>query len=302
MSSLKILHRIYFGFDGKPDLYSEYLQTWEEQLPDYKIMHWNAENLPIDTYEYTRELFKEKDHSFLSDYFRWWVLREYGGVYLDADIEIVNGEKFNTLVEELENTTKYHSFIGIDTYDGYYTAHSMACKKNSPLTQFMCKFYEELGVLRFWRRTHFIAPIVVPLFFLQNNTFEVTHGKLLNCLEPTIYNNIKIYPKEYFSPISYTFTDNSIEHYLEDYSGNTSLCHHYGSSWYTEKDAAYQQTKKTIKRRLMLSDYLKKKKSLKTLVISKTPPNFKNTIVYKILRSFYHILRFIYHEIKNIFK
>ena len=302
MDSLKILHRIYFGFDGKVDLYQEYLKTWEEQLPDYKIIHWNADNLPIDICEYTRELFKEKDHAYLSDYFRWWVLREYGGIYLDADIEIINGEKFNILVEELENTSEYHSFIGIDTHDGEYTAHSMACKKKSPLAQYMCEFYENLGILRIWRKTCFVAPMIVPLFFIQHGTFKKTDGKFIDCFSPTIYNNVKIYPKDYFSPISYIFQDNSLDHYLEDYSSNTCLCHHYGSSWYTEKDVAYQKTKKTFQRRIFLSAYLKIKKvsSIKKTIFRNINPSFRNSFLFKIPRMFYRILRFIYHEIKNI--
>ncbi|MGL4562686.1 MAG: hypothetical protein ACRCVW_02370 [Brevinema sp.] len=48
MHSLKTIHRIYFGFDGKPDLYKEYLDTWIKELPEYEIKHWDATNLPMD--------------------------------------------------------------------------------------------------------------------------------------------------------------------------------------------------------------------------------------------------------------
>ena len=111
---LKILHRLYFGFDGKPDPYQGYLRSWEEQLPEYKIMHWNASNLPIESCYYSKLMFELKDHAFLSDYFRWWVLREHGGVYLDADIEVVNGSSFDRLIDELESDESIHGFIGID--------------------------------------------------------------------------------------------------------------------------------------------------------------------------------------------
>ena len=78
------------------------------------------------------------------------------------------------LVEELENTSEYHSFIGIDTHDGEYTAHSLACKRKSPLAQYMCGFYVNLGILRIWRRTCFVAPMIVPLIFILHGTFKKT--------------------------------------------------------------------------------------------------------------------------------
>ena len=112
-SSLKILHRIYFGFDGKPDPYIGYLKTWQEKLPDFEIRHWNADNLPIAACHFSRMMYELRDHAFLSDYFRWWVLREHGGVYLDADIEIVNGIIFRNLVEELEVKKKNLQADGI---------------------------------------------------------------------------------------------------------------------------------------------------------------------------------------------
>ncbi|SFB83697.1 Glycosyltransferase sugar-binding region containing DXD motif-containing protein [Brevinema andersonii] len=84
----------------------------------------------------------QKNGAFLSDYFRWWVLREYGGIYLDADIEIVNGEKFNQVVEELEQG-QHHSFMGfsgngLPTYD--WIAESVGSKKTL-LYQCLCVVY-----------------------------------------------------------------------------------------------------------------------------------------------------------------
>ena len=247
MESLKILHRIYFGFDGKPDPYQEYLKTWEEQLPEYKIMHWNADNLPMDICEYTRELFKEKDHAFLGDYFRWWVLREYGGTYLDADIEIVNGEKFNTLIEELENTTEYHSFIGIESVESGYTAHSMACKKNSPLTQFMCSIYESMGAIYHFRKKKLLlAPQLTRLYFYDRGFIE--NFGVSDSTIPIVIENVMIYSKDWFSPLDYTDEEPILNvTILED----VCLCHHFSGSWLGRKS--------NKKKQLMFADYLKKR-------------------------------------------
>ena len=58
--------------------------------------------------------------------------REYGGAYLDADVEIVNGAIFRKLIDQLEESPECDAFIGIDEKaGGWYTAHSMASKPGS---------------------------------------------------------------------------------------------------------------------------------------------------------------------------
>ena len=206
-------------------------------------MHWNAGNLPIDICEYTRELFKEKDHAYLSDYFRWWVLREYGGIYLDADIEIINGEKFNTLVEELANTTEYHSFFGVELLDSKtYTPQSMACKKNSPLAQFMCSLYENMGELSKIRREWpFCATRLPHLYFINHlsakKTSYTNDGWIDVIKKPVICGQVKIYPQEYLSPLDKITTNyyenGTWEHVwgLKQESTHTCICHHFSNSY-----------------------------------------------------------------------
>ena len=243
MESLKILHRIYFDFNGNPDPYQEYLQTWEDQLPDYKIMHWNIDNLPINTCEYSKECFKQKDHAYLSDYFRWWILRKHGEIYLDTDIEIVNGEKFNILVEELENATEYHSFIGIElSTSGTYTAESVACKKNSPLTEFMCSLYENMGELSKIRREWtFCATRLPHLYFLNHllgKKTSSTNDGWINVVDtPIICGQVKIYPQQYLSPLEKISTNYYANETWENVwglnqeSSQTCICHHFSNSY-----------------------------------------------------------------------
>ncbi|MDC8772742.1 glycosyltransferase family 32 protein [Roseateles albus] len=232
--SLKILHRIYFGFDGKPDQFKRYLETWAEHLPDYKIMHWDASNLPMDINPYVRKLYEEKDHAFLTDYFRWFVLREYGGTYLDADVELVNGEIFNQLIEELESSTDHEAFIGIDEMNGgWYTAHSMASKPMSDLSQFMCNVYENFGSFVAWRKKgfYFWAPQLVGLFFTNRGHHKDGMGTTPRLTTPTVVAGVKIYPQDWFSPLAPSAVTTE-PFTLNAHTKNTCLCHHFACSWH----------------------------------------------------------------------
>lgn len=239
--SLKIIHRIYFGFDGKPDLTLHYLETWKKELPDYEIKYWNSNNLPINNCFFSKLMFSLKDHAFLSDYFRWYLLREYGGVYFDADIEVVNGKLFNDLVEAIEINDDLQGMIGIDKKtDGWYTAHSMVFKKGSKITRFMCEVYESMGPIAFWRRKifYFMAPQLTALYFAKNGYNEKGMGCSPNKKEPFVVDGVKIYPQDYFSPLSPSSPPGSFV--IDGFTDNTCICHHFACSW-QDDDSPYKK-------------------------------------------------------------
>jgi hypothetical protein len=257
--SLKKIHRIYFGFDGKPDPYEDYLETWERQLPEYEILHWNSENLPIDICEYAKKMFELKDHAFLSDYFRWYLLNEFGGIYLDADIEIINGRVFNQLIEELEMDPNIDSFIGIDEKrGGWYTAHSMASKPKSEISSFMRSTYESFVTLYLWRRKDFylMAPQLTALYFTSKGENVDGMGSTPNLIEPIIKSTTKIYPQDWFSPITPIVKDGIGTFGLSSLTDNTCLCHHFSGSWHNQDSIYAKSILSRGGRNLMLCDYL----------------------------------------------
>lgn len=234
--SLKQIHRIYFGFDGKPDPFDRYLDTWKRQLPDFEIMHWNASNLPMDDNDYVRKLYKEKDHAFLTDYFRWYLLREYGGSYFDADLEVINGSIYSKLIQELETSSKFDAFIGIDERNGgWYTAHSMASKPGSALANYMCEIYDSFGKFTAWRKQglYFWAPQLVGLYFSDKDFHKEGMGTMPHLNAPQVIERVKVFPQDWFSPLAPTGSaDKPFD--LSGYSENTALCHHFACSWHDE--------------------------------------------------------------------
>ncbi len=180
------------------------------------------------------------------------MLREYGGIYLDADIEVVNGQKFNQIIEELEQSDTYEAIIGLETRIHGYTAHSMAAKPNSKIAHFMCSLYENMGKLYHLRKTAFVAPGLVYLYFLDEGYFIENEGFCGDIASPIICYNVKIYPVDYFSPRDYRFPQ-----YLSCYSENTCLCHHCGSSWKDDNNRYSRNKRNMQKERKMLKDYAK---------------------------------------------
>lgn len=251
--SIKTIHRIFFGFGGEKDLYLPYLELWKKALPEYKIKLWNADNLPLDLNPWTKKMTELQDGVFLSDFFRWWVCNEYGGIYLDADIEVFDGAKFDALIDELEKSQEYDSLIGIETPIGGYTSHSFACKKNSKLANYMCNLYANLDVLSIARKKMLVGPHITNLYFWEQGIGN--RGNILS-KTPIVEAGVKILPLDFFSPLQYGAKPS-----LEYLSHNTCLAHHYGGSWF-ENDSAMAIQRDAMKSTLqksrpkLLQDYI----------------------------------------------
>lgn len=82
------IHYCWFGKKSKPDSVLEYIEGWKKKLPAYEVVEWNESNFDIDVCKYVREAYDAKKYAFVSDYARLLALYNYGGIYLDTDVEV----------------------------------------------------------------------------------------------------------------------------------------------------------------------------------------------------------------------
>ena len=102
----KVIHYCWFGGNPLPELAKICIDSWKKYLPDYEIKEWNETNFDLDSCEYIREAYNCKKWAFVSDYARFWILYNYGGLYFDTDVEILN---------PLDDIIKCGSFMGNET-------------------------------------------------------------------------------------------------------------------------------------------------------------------------------------------
>lgn len=86
----KKIHYCWFGGKPKPQEVLDYIKTWEKFFPDYEIIEWNESNFDYKAYRYTYEAYMVKKFAYVSDVCRLKALYDYGGIYFDTDIEVVN--------------------------------------------------------------------------------------------------------------------------------------------------------------------------------------------------------------------
>lgn len=197
----KKIHYIWLGKGKKNELMNKCIKSWKEKLPDYEIIEWNEDNLDLKQIakenKFFRECKKRKMWAFMADYLRLKILYENGGIYLDSDIEVL--KSFNDLLDQ-------PYIIGMETKE-YVSSAVIGCEKNNELIGKIFDFYEK----RIWEE---------PIYIITN-----IMTKVINEQEK----KIKIYEKEYFSPIEYG------EKYSDDVvTSNTYTIHWFNASWNTK--------------------------------------------------------------------
>ncbi|MGL4570227.1 MAG: glycosyltransferase family 32 protein [Clostridium sp.] len=223
MSIPKIIHYCWFGRGDKPKIIKKCIESWKNKLEGYEIKEWNEENFNIEINEFVKEAYLNKKFAFVSDYVRVYALYNFGGIYLDTDVEVL--KDFNDYLED-------ESFWGFEAGDFVATSTIGAQKGNKIIKQFLDEykdksFYKEDGTLNTITNVQIVSNIFKSL------------GVRLDGKYQKIERIGSIYPMEIFSPYDYRYYENLINR-------KTVTVHHYYKSWISRKDKVKQLIKKSI--------------------------------------------------------
>lgn len=137
MSIPKIIHYCWFGGKPLPKSCEKLLDTWKKHLPDYEIRRWDETTFDVTSSEFVRAAYASGKYAFVSDYVRLYALKEYGGVYLDTDIEVLRS--FDALVQP------YSAVFGFESEDWVMSAF-MAAQPEHPI---ICDFFTRYAEMVF---------------------------------------------------------------------------------------------------------------------------------------------------------
>lgn len=87
----KTIHYCWFGGNPKSEIIEKCIASWKKYCPDWEIIEWNESNFDISMMPFTREAYAEKKWAFVSDVARLYAVYEYGGIYMDTDVELLQG-------------------------------------------------------------------------------------------------------------------------------------------------------------------------------------------------------------------
>lgn len=202
----KILHLIWVGDKEIPELYKACINSWEKYAPktEYKLMYWNNDTLPTDD-PFISSMLKKKKYAFLSDYLRCKVLFEYGGIYLDADME---------LISSLNSLLLNECFLGYESLGRVANGIMGAV----PQHWFLKELSEEISS----SETFKAIPLHTTNLLLRHGLIDSSNS----------VKDITIYPKDYFYPYNpYDPNKKTKQLLYSDITKNTIAIHHWAKNW-----------------------------------------------------------------------
>jgi mannosyltransferase OCH1-like enzyme len=88
MAIPKIIHYCWLSNDPIPEKLQKYMSSWNK-LEEYEFILWNFDRFDINSSIWVKQAFEAKQYAFAADYIRLYAVYNYGGIYLDMDIEVV---------------------------------------------------------------------------------------------------------------------------------------------------------------------------------------------------------------------
>jgi hypothetical protein len=195
-----------------PELALKCTASWKKYFPSYEIKEWNETNYDVYKIPYISEAYNVKKYAFVSDYARFDILYQYGGIYFDTDVEVI---------KPFDDILARGGFIGIEPglCIGCHSGLGIGCNSGLSIVHQILDFYASAhfintdGAYNLHTVVEYVTAILKRNGFKSENSIQHLDG-------------ITVYPVEYFNPINYW------THRLE-ITEKTHSIHHYAASWIT---------------------------------------------------------------------
>ena len=216
----KTIHYCWFGGNPLPELALKCIESWKKYCPDYEIIEWNEKNFDLTSNTYVKEAYEAKKWAFITDYVRLYAMVNYGGIYMDTDVEVI---------KPLDQFLVHEAFSGFEDPKNIPTG-IMACEKDFTLFKELLSYYDN---------RHFIKEdgsydMTTNVVTITNMCLE--HGLVLNNQLQTV-RGFTLYPNDVFCPKSHETGEINL-------TENTHTIHHFSGSWISKEERKYAELEK----------------------------------------------------------
>ena len=183
-----------------------------------------------------RQAYEQKKWAFVTDFVRLWVISEYGGIYLDTDVE---------LIKSLDPFLKYSAFFGMEDNNLVATGLGFGAEKGMPLLNRLMNDYLDVpfvmsdGTLDTTSCPERNTPVFQAMGFVPENRLQI------------LQDDVAVFPTQFFCPLSYITGKKKV-------TSDTVSIHWYSASWLSEKQLKYNKRVRKNKRLRPIKDLLKK--------------------------------------------
>lgn len=217
----KVIHYCWFSGNPIPENLKKCIDSWKEKCPDYEIIRWDESNYDVNKYVYTRQAYAAKKWGFIPDIARLELLYEYGGFYLDTDVE---------LLKSLDELRYQPAFCGREDWGHVNFGGGSGCERHFDLVGELLDFRKDIpfllpdGKLNPEASGYFeTKPLMDKGLQIRNRT--------------EVVENLTVYASEFFHPYNYISGKENI-------TENTVSIHYFSGGWLGEAGKRYRSETK----------------------------------------------------------
>lgn len=210
----KIIHFCWLSGNPYPKKIKKCIKSWKKILPEYEIMLWDKERFDVHSVSWVKEAYVNKKYAFCADYIRFYALYNYGGIYLDSDVEVL---------KSFDDLLNLPYFIGYEN-NGYFEAATIGAEKGNGFIKMMLDSYED---------NHFMkqdgSMDQEPLPYKMLHICDAHYRRIdIGSINGFVFDKdvICVFPSDWFSPIKKGKRDKLI------LTENTYSIHQFASSWF----------------------------------------------------------------------
>jgi len=205
----KKIHYCWFGGKPMPELAQKCLESWDKFLPDYEKVLWDENSFDINSTIFTEQAYNSGKFAFVSDYVRLYALYNYGGIYMDTDVEVL---------QNLDKFLIFPAFSGFENPD-YIPTGVIGAVSFHPWVNRFLKYYKDRPFLREDGSMDLTANVRF-MTWISIQEFGLKLGNMFQRLKDDVY----IFPNDYFCPKVW-------ETRAVNLTVNTHTIHHFAASW-----------------------------------------------------------------------
>lgn len=208
----KIIHYCWFGRNPKSELIEKCIDSWKRYCPDYEIREWNEDNFDYTQCQYAADAYKEKKWAFVPDFIRLKLIYDYGGIYLDTDVE---------LLKSLDPLLNEKAVMGFESDQNVACGLVLMAEPGNTIIKSMYEMYYDIS---FYNDDSSLDLVPSPVY---NTEKLIQFGLQQNNTKQTISDGISqvtVFPTEYFC-------GKNINTGIIVKRDCTYAIHHYAGSW-----------------------------------------------------------------------
>ena len=210
----RIIHYCWFGENAKPAKIKKCIRSWKKYCPDFEFIEWNESNFDYRCNAYCEAAYNAGKWAFVTDYVRLKVLYDYGGIYMDTDVE---------LLKPIESFLKFNCFMGFQHERYVNNGLVTGAIKNHWFIKQNMEVYENLIFTNETDSNKFIVCQEYTTILLEKRGLKLPCDGSIQKID-----DIYIFPPEFFCPYDHRT-------YKMVKTKNTVAVHHFASSWWDEK-------------------------------------------------------------------